>query len=56
MTDLQYPIGKLERKYQLAEGERTMMIQQIADAPGHMRKAVAGLTGQQLDTPYRPDG
>ena len=56
MTDLQYPIGKLERKNQLAQGERTIMIQQIAEAPASLRKAVAGLDDRQLDTPYRPDG
>ena len=56
MTDLQYPIGKVERKTRLTEGERKLFIQQIADAPANLRKAVAGLSGQQLDTPYRPGG
>ena len=56
MTDLQYPIGKLEPKNHLTEGERKALIQHIADAPANLRKAVAGLTTQQLDTPYRPGG
>jgi hypothetical protein len=56
MTDLQYPIGKLERKARLTEGERETLIQHIADTPSHLRKAVAGLTEQQFDTPYRPGG
>jgi hypothetical protein len=56
MADFQYPIGKLERKNELTEGERKAMIQQIADAPANLRKALAGLTDQQRDTPYRPGG
>ena len=56
MTDLQYPIGKLERKTMLADVERRGLIQHIADAPANMRKAVAGLSTGQLDTPYRPGG
>jgi hypothetical protein len=56
MTDLQYPIGKLERKTLLTDVERRGLIQHIADAPASMRKAVAGLSTGQLDTPYRPDG
>lgn len=56
MVDLQYPIGKLDRKARLTEGERKTLIQQIADAPSHLKKAVAGLTDQQLDTAYRPGG
>jgi hypothetical protein len=31
-------------------------ITEIAEAPAKMRAAVAGLTPQQLDTPYRPGG
>ena len=56
MTDLQYPIGKLERKALLTESERRGLIQQIADAPAHLRKATAGLSSAQLDTPYRQGG
>ena len=32
------------------------MIGQIAAAPAHMREAVRGLSGEQLDTPYRDGG
>jgi hypothetical protein len=56
MADLQYPIGKLERKTVLKDVERLELILQIAHAPANMRKAVAGLSTQQLDTPYRQDG
>ena len=56
MTDLQYPVGKFERKQVLSNDERRALINQIAEAPAHLRKAVSGLSSQQLDTPYRPGG
>lgn len=56
MTDFQYPIGKLERKTALTGDERLELIRHIADLPANMRRAVAGLSTQQLDTPYRPGG
>jgi uncharacterized damage-inducible protein DinB len=54
--DLQYPIGKYETKKSLTPSERADAIAQIAEAPKRMRDAVAGLSGGQLDTPYRPGG
>jgi len=56
MTDLQYPVGKLERKTALTDVERRGLLQEIAAAPANMRKAVAGLSTGQLDTSYRPGG
>ena len=32
------------------------MIAHIAEAPTHLRKAIGGLTDEQLDTPYREGG
>ena len=56
MTDLRYPIGKAQLAAQLGDGERREMIDQIEGAPARLRAAVAGLTAEQLDTPYRPGG
>jgi hypothetical protein len=56
MIDLQYPVGKFQKKPTITNDERRDLINQIAEAPGHLRKAVAGLSVAQLDTPYRPDG
>jgi uncharacterized damage-inducible protein DinB len=56
MTDLRYPIGNFTTKPELTEAERTVLIDQIALAPGKLRDAVVGLTSSQLDTPYRPGG
>ena len=36
--------------------ERTAFIAQIAEAPTKLQAAVAGLSAQQFDTPYRPGG
>lgn len=56
MTDPRYPVGKYERRDTLTPGERTSMIAEIAETPKRMRKAIAGLTDAQLDTPYREGG
>lgn len=54
--DLRYPVGKYEPKTSLSSAEREVAIGQIAELPKRMRDAVGGLSGGQLDTPYRPGG
>src|SRR5471030_2780986 len=54
--DLRFPVGRLQRATTLASDARRAAIDAIAAAPALLRKAVAGLTDAQLDTPYRPDG
>ena len=56
MNDPRYPIGRYERRDLLTAEERAAMIEQIAASPAKMREAVAGLTPQQLETPYREGG
>ena|SRR6266498_212016 len=56
MTDPRYPIGRHERRDVLTPEERRGMIDQIAAAPRHVRDAVAGLTAEQMETPYREGG
>jgi uncharacterized damage-inducible protein DinB len=56
MTDLRYPIGRWQRESYLEPAQRSERIAEIAAAPAALRKVVAGLTAEQLDTPYRPDG
>jgi uncharacterized damage-inducible protein DinB len=53
---LKYPVGRLQSTDAFSSAERRERIRQIADAPRHLRAAVAGLTDAQLDTPYRPGG
>ena len=54
--DLRYPIGRSDMTTPLAAGVRAQRIDAIAAAPQQLRLAVAGLSDEQLDTPYRPGG
>lgn len=56
MSDLRYPVGNYDLKRDVTEEEREKFIDEIAAAPAQLRKAVAGLSDEQLDTPYRTDG
>lgn len=53
--DLRYPVGPFKP---LAETTAVIesAIRDIASLPAALRAAVSGLSDQQLDTPYRPDG
>jgi hypothetical protein len=55
-TDLRYPIGKFTFPEQVTDAECRQWIDEIAAAPAALRSAVAGLSPEQLDTPYRPGG
>jgi uncharacterized damage-inducible protein DinB len=54
--DLRYPVGQFSFDDAPAGGGRQGLIQEIADAPRRLREAVADLSPEQLDTPYRPGG
>jgi hypothetical protein len=54
--DLRYPVGPFEFEGTRSPEQRQALIDQIAATPERMRAAVAGLSEEQLDTPYRPDG
>ncbi len=56
MSDLRYPVGKVELTKDVTDAMRAQWIQEIAEAPAKLRAAVGGLSDAQLDTPYRPDG
>lgn len=56
-ADLRYPIGRPEiPDAPLTAEQRAAGIAELESAPGSLRNALAGLTQQQLDTPYRPGG
>lgn len=55
-TDLRYPIGKFDWNITVSEAEYPRLIAEIATAPAALRSAVAGLSREQLETPYRPGG
>jgi uncharacterized damage-inducible protein DinB len=56
MTDLRYPIGKFKFDGPTTPEQREELLNQIEQAPSRLRAAVKGLSDQQLDTPYRPEG
>jgi hypothetical protein len=56
MTDLQYPIGRFKFPDSSTAEQRQQWIHEIARTPHQMRLAVAGLSSEQLDRPYRPGG
>src|ERR1035438_8854993 len=56
MTDLRYPIGKFHYEGTPTEDQKKKYLDEIEQAPAKLRAAVEGLSDQQLNTPYRPDG
>jgi uncharacterized damage-inducible protein DinB len=53
---LQYPIGRFEWAGNSSADDRSSWIRVIAATPSALRAAVAGLSPQQLDVPYREGG
>jgi hypothetical protein len=53
--DLRYPIGAFE-EVPTSDDVRAAAIRDLESLPARMRAAIAGLSDQQLDTPYRPGG
>lgn len=54
--DLRFPIGPFRAPPAVAAEDRARWIEAIAALPALLRRAVAGLSEAQLDTPYRPGG
>ena len=55
-TDPRFPLGKFSWPQSVTEAELKHYIDRIAAQPANLRAAVAGLTQEQLDTPYREWG
>jgi len=56
MPELQYPVGKFQLPEKVSDQDRQIYIKQIEETPGKLRSAVAGLSDEQLATPYREGG
>jgi uncharacterized damage-inducible protein DinB len=54
--DLRYPVGKFRFPETVSADERESFIGQIAEMPERLRRALDGLSEEQLQTPYRPGG
>jgi len=55
-ADLRYPVGRFDWDAPIKESDHALLIATIAETPGALRSAVAGLARDQLETPYRPGG
>jgi hypothetical protein len=54
--DPRYPVGRFSKPEDTSAGRVSGWIAEIEAAPAALRKAVAGLGEDQLDTPYREGG
>lgn len=54
--DLRFPIGKFDSGREVTPELRREYIQTIKALPQNLENAVADLTKEHLDTPYRPEG
>jgi hypothetical protein len=56
MSDPRFPIGKFTYDGPPDKGQRDKLINDIEGTPAALRAAVAGLSPQQIETPYRDGG
>ncbi|WP_068777045.1 YfiT family bacillithiol transferase [Paenibacillus sp. FJAT-26967] len=56
MEDLKYPIGLFRFEGEFDRQVKDNWIGELASLPVRLRQAATGLSAEQLDTPYRPDG
>ena len=56
LDKLRHPIGRYEPPSRIDEDQVEKWISNIETLPADLRRTVEGLTGTQLDTPYRPGG
>ena len=54
--DLRFPVGPFERPSVVDSGVRADLIRTIKDLPDNIDVAVSGLSGEQIDSAYRPGG
>lgn len=55
-VDPRYPIGKFKYQGPYTEEQRKIMIGEIEQTPARLRSAIAGLSDDQVETPYREGG
>ena len=56
MSDPRYPIGRFEAPPTITAEQISAWIATLEAIPSQMRQAVAGLSNEQLETPYREGG
>lgn len=53
---VRFPLGPMPQVRHLTPAERQAALANLRDLPARLRSAVTGLSGEQLDTPYREGG
>jgi uncharacterized damage-inducible protein DinB len=56
MSDPRFPIGKFSYEGPMTAEQKAKFLDDVEQTPERLRAAVAGLSEQQLDTPYREGG
>ena len=56
MNDPRFPVGKFVLPAEVTAADRTRFIRTLAETPALLRRAGAGRSDAQLDTPYRDGG
>jgi DinB superfamily len=56
VRDPRFPIGELERQQSYSSADRAALIESLEHLPALLRKAVAGLSHNQLEETYRTGG
>lgn len=56
LESFKYPIGKFQIPKSITDEDVSVWIQVLEDFPKKLRVLVEGLTEEQLETPYRPEG
>ncbi len=54
--ELRFPIGEFDKNIEVTPELKEKFLNDIADLPKLVRKSVEGLSDEQLDTLYRPEG
>jgi hypothetical protein len=54
--DLRYPVGKFKKIEKIDDNLRAQYLKTIAELPKKLRNAIDGLSDEQLETEYRPQG
>ena len=55
-SEQRYPIGQFEPPASISSDDRARYLQHVEALPAEVRTAVAGLSDERLDTPYRSGG
>ncbi|MFM6954361.1 MAG: YfiT family bacillithiol transferase [Sphingobacteriaceae bacterium] len=56
IEQLKYPLGRYQPSEDISPAQLAAWVEELATFPSHLRAVAEGLSEEQLDTPYRPEG